>query len=173
MIWEDLRANSSLRGWRGILIACLLVPGFQTVLRYRISRSAGGWPLGRLIQKLIWLGNAKRGVYIAPSARIGGGMRMPHPATIVVGDDVVIGNNLSIYQGVTIGRRTEGEDQYPVIGDDVVIYAGASIIGNVKIGNSAIIGANAVVFSDVPPGAVAVGIPSRIVKPRFEETDGG
>ncbi len=97
-----------------------------------------------------------------PSARIGPGLLLPHPVGIVVGDDVEIGDNATIYQHVTLGQRGARDQSYPVIGHNVVIYAGAVIIGNITIGDGAVIGANAVVTGDVPAGATAVGIPARI-----------
>lgn len=78
----------------------------------------------------------------------------------------MIGSGVTIYQGVTLGRKSSQANDYPVVGDGVTIYAGATVIGGVKIGDGAIIGAHAVVQSDVPAGSVAVGIPARVVKGR-------
>ena len=80
---------------------------------------------------------------------------------VTIGSGAIIGDNCTIYHQVTIGKEKE---KFPVIGEDVTIYAGAKIIGNVKIGNGAVIGANAVVLQDVPDNCVAVGIPARIIK---------
>jgi len=90
---------------------------------------------------------------------------MPHPIGVIIGDGVVIKDNVMIFQQVTLGshgKRTE-EMRYPVIESGVKIYAGAKIIGGVTIGENAIIGANSVVNVDVPAGATAVGIPCKIM----------
>lgn len=94
----------------------------------------------------------------------------PHPVGIVISKHVKIGKSCIIYQNVTLGRldypyeKEISEKDYPHIGDNVIIYAGACVIGDVKIGNNAVIGANAVVLKDVPDGAVAVGVPAKIIR---------
>ena len=102
------------------------------------------------------------GISLPRSAKIGGGLRIDHFGAIVIGPGVVIGKHCTIRQGVTIGNRKSLDDM-PVLGDDVNIGAGAKILGAVRIGNGAKIGANAVVLSDVPEDATAVGVPARIV----------
>lgn len=92
---------------------------------------------------------------------IGGGLTIIHPTGIVIHSDAKIGPNCLIQSQVTIGVRRDGE--VPVIGGHVEIGTGAKIIGAVRIGDHARIGANAVVISDVPPGATAVGVPAKIV----------
>lgn len=164
MIYGDLRANSRLRGVIGIAIAYLCVPGFRVIARYRLASAIRRNAVGKVLGKLLWLSNANAGIFIAPSSKIGPGLRLPHPATVVIGDDVVIGSGVTIYQGVTLGRKSSQANDYPVVGDGVTIYAGATVIGGVKIGDGAVIGAHAVVQSDVPAGSVAVGIPARVVK---------
>jgi serine O-acetyltransferase len=107
------------------------------------------------------------GCDIARSARIEGGLYLPHPNGIVIGQWVKIGKNCIIHQGVTLGAR--GEDHKlanPVIGDEVVIGTGAKILGGLQIGNYARIGANAVVLESVPEKGIAVGIPARTVSRR-------
>jgi serine O-acetyltransferase len=84
----------------------------------------------------------------------------PHPVGIVVGSEVRIGRNVTIYQNVSIGRRRQGLEEaaeYPTLEDHVTVYAGAVIMGNITIGSHAIIGANAVVSKDVPPKSIAYG----------------
>lgn len=106
------------------------------------------------------------GAEIPLGAKIGGGLRIPHPSGIVIHPDAVIGSNCLIFQQVTIGTRGP-DDRAPVIGADVEIGAGAKILGGVRIGDHAKIGAGAVVIRDVPQGATAVGVPARIVNRRI------
>lgn len=102
---------------------------------------------------------------------LGKGLQLPHQGIgIVIGPKTVIGNNVTIYQNVTIGARANGEGYAaPIIGDNVVIGAGAAILGNVKIGNNVYIGANAVVLNDIEDSSTAVGVPAKIVKRRENE----
>lgn len=103
------------------------------------------------------------GSEIDTKATIGAGIYMPHPYGIVIGGACIIGKNVSINQNVTLGRRDIDETGDPVIGDNVAINSGAVIVGAVKVGNNAKIGANSVVLKDVPEHATAVGIPARII----------
>jgi serine O-acetyltransferase len=89
--------------------------------------------------------------------------RFPHPIGIVVTKDVVIGKDCAIYQNVTIDAKYFAKDKPPILGDNVRIYANACIIGDIKIGNNAVIAAGAVVLEDVPPNAVVAGNPAKII----------
>lgn len=88
-------------------------------------------------------------------------LRLPHPIGIVIGEGVVINNNVKIFQHVTLGSHgRKGEEMnYPIVKDNVIIFAGATIIGGVTIGENSVIGANSVVNKDVPPNSIAYGIP--------------
>lgn len=146
----------------------ILSLGFGVVLRYRLSAYVAHRLRLPFLGKLIWSVSALlNGCFLSPRATIGPGLSLPHPIAIVIGDDVEIGQGVTIYQNVTIGRRdAHTSGQYPRIGDNVVIYAGACLVGAIRIGNNSVIGANAVVTCDVPDGAVAVGVPARIMKPQ-------
>ncbi len=106
------------------------------------------------------------GVYIHPRASIGLGIKLPHPTGIVIGAGVQIGENVTIFQQVTLGGARLGDakdNNYPNIGNDSVLFSGAKLIGAIHVGNKCVIGANAVVIHDVPDGATAVGVPARIL----------
>lgn len=102
------------------------------------------------------------GIDIPCETRIGRRLVIEHFGGIVVSGDTVIGDDVVLRHGVTIGLKHTGNPGAPIIGNRVDIGAGAKILGAIRIGDGAVIGANAVVLKDVPPGALAVGIPARI-----------
>ncbi|GAA4740190.1 hypothetical protein GCM10023350_25790 [Nocardioides endophyticus] len=104
------------------------------------------------------------GVEIPPGTNIGGGLRLHHAHGIVIHGATIIGRDVEIHQGVTLGARRTGSD-CPTIGSRVKIGTGAIIIGAVTIGDDAKIGAGAVVISDVPARGIAVGNPARVIPP--------
>ena len=97
------------------------------------------------------------------SVRIAG-LCLPHPVGVVIGEGSVIGTDVTIYQGVTLGRASHEVDAYPTIDDGAVIYAGATLLGPIRIGRNAVVAAHSVVLSDVPDFATVVGAPARIVR---------
>ena len=106
----------------------------------------------------------KSGIQIPDTTQIGKGFYIGHFGCIVISDQTIIGNNVNISQGITIGRTNRGEKQgVPTIGNDVYIGPGAKIIGKINIGNNITIGANAVVTSNVPDNACVAGIPAKII----------
>lgn len=152
-----------------IIINYFYCPRFRVLLNHRIGKFffKSRWFLFRQIGsyyriKLI----TKRNCDISYNAIIGRNVRMPHPIGIVIGDGVVIKDNVMIFQQVTFGShgRKGREMNYPTIEKGVKIYAGAKIVGGITIGENAIIGANAVVNIDVPANTVAVGIPCKIIQ---------
>jgi serine O-acetyltransferase len=99
---------------------------------------------------------------------VGGGLRIQHFGQIMIHDSVTIGDNATIYNGVTIGLQHDTDTQGPVVGNNVYVGAGAKVLGPIKIGNNVSIGANAVVIRDVPDNCVAVGVPARIIQKSSE-----
>lgn len=109
--------------------------------------------------------------YVSLDASIGPGLHLPHPTGIVIGAGVTIGANCVLYQQVTLGAARRGDWKkgfYPVLGNDVTCFAGARIIGQLQIGDGAVIGANAVVLRDVAADHAAVGVPARAIPRRIE-----
>ncbi len=112
------------------------------------------------------------GIEIHPGAVIGEGLFIDHGMGVVIGETAVIGNNVSIYQGVTLGGTSQLKvKRHPTLKDDVVVGAGAKLIGNIEIGEGAKIGAGSVVITSVPAHATVVGVPGHIVTIRNPDTD--
>ena len=107
----------------------------------------------------------KTGIEIHPGAKIGKGLFIDHGMGVVIGETAIVGDNVTMYHGVTLGGTgKEKGKRHPTIGDNVFIGSGAKLLGNIKIGNNVKIGANAVVLKDVPDNVTIVGIPAKIVK---------
>jgi len=142
--------------------------GFRVLLNYRIGKYLYHSNFFLLRQIGLFFRNrliTKRNCDISYNAIIGSNVRFPHPSGIIIGDGVIINNNVKIWQHVTLGSHGKKEEtlKYPVVGNDVKIYAGAVLIGDINIGKGSIIGANSVVNIDVPNNSTVVGIPCRIL----------
>lgn len=143
----------------------LLYSGYHAVLAYRIAHilHVRGYKVpARIISQ-----SAKffTGIEIHPGATIGKGLFIDHGSGVVIGETAEIGDNCTLYQGVTLGGT--GKDvgkRHPTLGNNVMVGAGAKILGPFKVGDNAKIAANAVVLTEVPADSTAVGIPARIVK---------
>ena len=122
----------------------------------RTRRAVGAWASRSLRREF--------GCFVHPKARIGPGLRLPHPNGIVIGAGARIGARCTIYHQVTLGGARSGDGggaNYPRIGDEVTLFAGAKLIGGVEVGSAAVIGANALVNRDVPPRHAAGGVPAK------------
>ena len=140
----------------------LLNPRFWPILIFRLSNCLYRHNCGILAKLLSFKNQVFFGCDIARGAKIAGGLYLPHPNGIVIGEHVTIGRNCIIHQGVTLGARGEDHElANPIVGNEVEIGTGAKVLGYVKIGNYARIGANAVVVHDVPDYGIAVGIPAK------------
>ncbi len=137
-------------------------PGFHALLLHRLSSRL--WARGHRVtaRSLSHLGRGLTGVEIHPGAQIGGGVFIDHGMGVVIGETSVIGDNCTLYHGVTLGGTSwRQEKRHPTLGEDVVVGAGAKLLGPIAVGRGARIGANSVVVRDVAPGTTVVGIPGR------------
>lgn len=100
----------------------------------------------------------KFGCCISPKADIGVNLILPHPIGIVIGEGVKIGDNCTIYQNVTLGRKNKDVAEYPTIGNNITIYCNSVVIGNIEIGDNTVIGCNTVVLKSVEPNSKCVGV---------------
>lgn len=150
-------------------------PGLHAIWSYRLAhrlwRRGPGWrPAARLLSTLT---RAATGVEIHPGARIGRRFFIDHGMGVVIGATAVVGDDVMLYHGVTLGGRSlhRGVKRHPTVGDRVTIGTGARVLGNITIGDDVQVGANSVVVKDVPAGAVATGIPARIRFPELPDED--
>ena len=149
-------------------------PGLHAILFHRFSRMLwrNRWfLLGRIISQI---GRLLTAIEIHPGAKTGARFVIDHGAGVVIGETSVIGNDVTIYHGVTLGGIAPAVDsasqvdvkRHPTLEDNVIVGSGAQILGNIIIGDGARVGSNAVVTHDVPAGTTAVGIPARVVMPQ-------
>ena len=107
----------------------------------------------------------KTGIEIHPGATIGKGLFIDHGSGVIIGETAELGDNVTLYQGVTLGGTgKEKGKRHPTLGDNVMVSAGAKVLGSFKIGENSKIGAGSVVLKEVPPNCTVVGVPGRIVK---------
>lgn len=150
---------------RNTLSIILLYPSIHAIFFYRIAHFFNNihfFFLARLISQLTRLFT---GIEIHPGATIGKGLFIDHGMGVVIGETSIIGDDVKMYHGVTLGGLgNQHGKRHPTIGNNVTIGCGAKILGDVIIGNNSNIGANAVVLIDVPDNSTAVGVPARIKK---------
>ena len=150
----------------------LTYSGLHDVIFYRIAHGIRGLGIPLVPRWLSQAGRFFTGVEIHPGATIGKGFFIDHGMGVVIGETAVIGDNVLLYQGVTLGGTgKERGKRHPTIGSNVVIGAGAKILGDITIGDNSYIGANAVVIKDVPPDSTVVGVPGRITKQDGKKID--
>lgn len=142
-----------------------LYPSFRAILKYRKAHrlyKKKHYFLARLISQRC---ARKTGIEIHPGAQIGKGLFIDHGHGVIIGETTIIGNNVTLYQGVTLGGTgKEKGKRHPTIEDNVMISAGAKILGSFTVGANSKIGAGSVVLDEVPPNSTVVGVPGRVVK---------
>jgi len=143
----------------------LTYSGFWAIVFYRMAHFFYRHNYKVVARIISQLSRFFTGIEIHPGAKIGTGVFIDHGSGVVIGETAILGNNITIYQGVTLGGtgREKGK-RHPTIKDGVMISAGAKILGSFTVGENAKIGAGSVVLNEVPPNATVVGIPGKIVK---------
>ncbi|MDR0426373.1 MAG: serine O-acetyltransferase [Clostridiales bacterium] len=150
---------------RNKLEVILTYSGFHAIVYYRFAHFLYRHRLKFLARIVSQIGRFFTGVEIHPAAKIGHGIFIDHGHGVVIGETTVIGNNVTIYQGVTLGGTGKDKGKrHPTIEDDVMISAGAKVLGPFTVGRSAKIGAGSVVLKEVPPHATVVGVPGKVVR---------
>lgn len=142
-----------------------LYPGIRAVFWHRVAHF---FFLHKMKFIARWISQTSRfwtGIEIHPGAKIGKGLFIDHGMGVVIGETAEIGDNCTLYQGVTLGGTgTEKGKRHPTLGNNVMVGCGAKILGPFKVGDNSKIAAGAVVLSEVPPNSTCVGVPARIVK---------
>lgn len=163
---EDIRAiRERDPAARNSVEIFFLYSGLHAIWWYRVSHFFYKIKMRGFARWLSQCGRFWTGIEIHPGATIGRGLFIDHGMGVVIGETTEIGDNVTIYQGVTLGGT--GKDvgkRHPTIGNNVMIGSGAKVLGPFKVGDNSKIAANAVVLSEVPPNCTCVGVPARIVK---------
>jgi serine O-acetyltransferase len=171
----DLAATARLKGsprlTPAVLVDVLTLPGTWAVIIFRVAAAchrAGLRPFSRL---LYFVNVVLFSCELAPAAEVGPGLCLPHPVGTGWGNQLTVGSNVIMTGMARFGTAAAQDDNrmgQPTIGDDVILLDGAKAMGPVKIGDRAVVAANALVLADVPPDAIVVGQPARVVKMRHE-----
>lgn len=157
---------------KSFLEVILLYPGLHALVYYRVAHIFYIMRLFFLARLISQAGRLFTGIEIHPGAKIGKRFFIDHGLGVVIGETAIIGDDVLLYQGSTLGGTgVVGGKRHPTIGNNVVIGAGAKVLGNIVIGDNSYIGANAVVVKDVPPNSTVVGIPGRITKQDGKKMD--
>ncbi len=146
---------------------CLAYNGFHAVVIHRLSQALWEMGLRALARGLANFGRFLTGVEIHPQATIGQRLFIDHGTGVVIGQTAIIGDDVTIYHGVTLGgvgrSDQKGQKRHPTIGNGAMIGAGAQVLGDITVGAHAKVGSNSVVTSDIPDGRTALGIPARVI----------
>ena len=142
-------------------------PGVHALAFHRMAHAIWCWRLRWIARMVSQLGRWLTGIEIHPGAKIGRRFFIDHGMGVVIGETAMIGDDCTLYHGVTLGGMTwKNEKRHPTLGNNVVVGAGAKILGPIVVGDNARIGSNSVVVKDVPADATVTGIPGRVVTPR-------
>jgi len=168
-IKASMRKDPAATGYLEVLF---LYPGVHAVVYHRIAHFFYKAHFPFIARSVSQMGRWFTGIEIHPGATIGKNLFIDHGMGVVIGQTAVIGDNVLLYQGVTLGGTGVAKGKrHPTIGNNVVIGGGAKVLGNITVGDNSYIGANAVVIKDVPANSTVVGIPGRITKQDGKKID--
>lgn len=149
---------------KNLLEVILCYPGLHALIAYRFAHRLYKWNIPLIPRMISYLTRIITGIEIHPAAKIGRRFFIDHGDGVVIGETTVIGNDVLIYQQVTLGGTgKESGKRHPTLRNKVIVGAGAKVLGNITIGDNVRIGAGSVVIEDVPPHSTVVGVPGRIV----------
>lgn len=159
---------------RNIVEVILCYPGFHALLLHRISHKLWVWKVPVIPRLISTFARFLTGIDIHPGATIGKRFFIDHGMGVVIGETTEIGDDVLLYQGVTLGgTSSKAEKRHPTLGRGVVVGAGAKVLGAITLGNYAKVGAGSVVVNDVPDHATVVGVPGKVVIQKvFDEESG-
>jgi serine O-acetyltransferase len=174
--WGALRAD-----WRAVFErdpaarngfeVSLAYPGFHAIVLHRVAHLLHHLGVPVLPRWLSHINRFLTGIEIHPAAEIGSGFFIDHGMGVVIGETAQVGQNVTLYQGVTLGGTgKETGKRHPTIGNNVVISVGAKVLGAIEVGDNVKIGAGSVVLATVPPHSTVVGVPGRVVATHDPET---
>jgi len=167
-VWGDIKAdlNAAMRNdpaARSKFEVALTYAGFHALVYYRVAHALYRAGLRFLARVVSQRARFRTGVEIHPAAVLGRGILIDHGVGVVIGETAEVGDNVVIYQGVTLGGTGKDKGKrHPTVGSGVMIGAGAKVLGPITIGDNSKVGAGSVVLKDVPPNSTVVGVPGRI-----------
>jgi len=173
IFYQDIRAAQKKDpAAKSFLEVLLLYQGLHALVAFRLAHIFYRMRLFFLARFLSQGARFFTGIEIHPGARIGKRFFVDHGMGVVIGETAIIGDDVLLYQGVTLGGTgiVTGK-RHPTIGNNVVIGAGAKVLGNITVGDNSYIGSNAVVIKDVPPNSTVVGVPGRITRQDGKKID--
>ena len=157
---------------KNTLEVILLYAGLHAIILYRIAHKLWKLKIPIFPRAISQFGRFVTGIEIHPGATIAKGLFIDHGTGVVIGETSIIGENVTLFQGVTLGGTgKETGKRHPTIGNNVVIGAGAKVLGNITIGDNSYVGANAVVLRDVPHNSTVVGVPGHLTKQEGKKID--
>lgn len=169
VIYQDFKAcfdrDPAARTLFGFFEVLLLYPGFHAIVIHRLSHFLYTLRIPFIPRLLSQIMRFLTGIEIHPGAQIGAGFFIDHGMGVVIGETTIVGKNVTLYQGVTLGGTgLDRSKRHPTLGDNIVVGTGAKVLGNIKLGNHVKVGAGSVVIHSVPDHCTVVGVPAEIVK---------
>ena len=171
---EDIKVIYDKDPAAGNLVEVILCyPGLHALIAYRFAHRLYKWHIPLVPRIISYITRIITGIEIHPAAKIGRRFFIDHGEGVVIGATTIIGDDVLIYQQVTLGGTgKEQGKRHPTLGNGVIVGAGAKVLGNINIGNNVRIGAGSVVMEDAPEYSTVVGVPGRIVQRKYRAENG-